>query len=149
MPIFRWGTNFDPLVGFRVLQRELDRLLEWPRNIGEVQRVGGGNYPPVNIYNGDAELVVHAELAGVVPADLDISITGETLVIRGTKKSSADEAAVQFQRRERGSGEFSRTIILPDRVDADKVAAKMVNGVLFIMLPKSEAARPRQVSVQS
>lgn len=149
MPIFRWGTNFDPLVGFRVLQRELDRLLEWPRNIGESQRVGGGNYPPVNIYNGDAELVVQAELAGVDPADLDISITGETLVIRGTKKSSADEAAVQFQRRERGSGEFSRTIILPDRVEADKVAAKMVNGVLFITLPKSEAARPRQVSVQS
>jgi HSP20 family protein len=149
MPIFRWGNNFDPMQGFRWLQRELDRLTEWPRGMMESQRLGGGSYPPINVYNGEDEMVVMAEVAGVEMSDLNLSITGETLILKGIKKPSADEETVQFHRRERGSGEFLRTVILPDKVEADRVSARLVNGVLTIRLPKSEAAKPKQIAVQS
>ena len=149
MPSFRWGMTLDPFVGFRWLQRELDRFAELPRLFGDGRRIGGGSYPPVNIYTGENDIVVQAELPGVAKGELDVSITGESLTIQGTKVPSAQEEHVRFLRRERGSGEFSRTIILPDRVEADKIAASLANGILTVTLPKSEAAKPKQISVQS
>lgn len=148
MPIFRWGTNFDPMMGMRLLQRELDRLADWPRNLLENRRIGGGSYPPVNVYDGEDDIIVMAEVAGVRQEDIDLSITGETLMIKGAKRPSADEEKVNFHRRERGSGEFVRTIVLPDKVNADAVSARLVNGVLTITLPKSEAAKPKQITIQ-
>lgn len=148
MPIFQWGTSLDPMMGLRWLQRELDRLADrsWP--FGDNLRVGGGSYPPVNVFSGEDDIVVMAELPGVARQDLDLSITGETLVIKGQKRPPKDDETRTYQRRERGCGEFSRTIILPDRVNGDKVEAKLANGVLTIRLPKSESAKPRQIAVQ-
>lgn len=145
MATFRW-PGWDPLAGLRYMQREMERLFGRLAPGGE-QRIGGGVYPPVNVYNGPDELLVQAEVPGVRREDLELSITGETLVIRGEKKPSVEEEKVRYERRERGTGEFSRTIVLPDRVDADRVEAELSAGVLQIRLPKSESARPKQVRV--
>jgi len=147
MAIFRWPSGWDPLGGLRVMQRELERLVS-AGPFGESRRVGGGNYPPVNVFNGSEDMVVQAELAGVDREDVDLSITGETLVIKGTKRGHDDGEKLRYQRHERGAGDFSRTIVLPDRVDADRVEANLADGVLTIRLPKSEAARPKQINVQ-
>lgn len=146
MATFRWPT-WDPWSGLRLMQRELERVVG--RNIfGDLQQaVGGGVYPPVNVYNGRDDMLVQAEVAGVTREDLDISITGETLVIRGIKRAPQAEEQLRYQRRERGIGEFSRTIVLPDKVDPDRIEARLQNGILSIRLPKSEAARPRQIQV--
>ena len=147
MAIFRWGNNMDPFAGLRHIQRELERL-SWPW-AGESRRVGGGAYPPVNVFESDREILVQCEVAGVEPGDLDVSITGETLTIKGVKKplSGADE--LKFIRRERGSGEFTRTIVLPDKVQEDKVEAKLADGVMTVRLPKSAAVEARQIKVNA
>ena len=144
--LFRWPGSFDPFSGIRHMQRELERLMG--RGLfGESRQIGGGVYPAVNVLNGPDEILVQCEVPGVVKGDLDVSITAETLVIKGVKKGPKDEDELKYQRRERGVGDFSRTIVLPDRVDADRVQADIDAGILTISLPKSEAAKPRQIPV--
>jgi len=146
MAIFRFPGALDPFGSLRYMQREMDRLFGRAA-AAATQHIGGGVYPPVNVLNGSEEIIVECEVAGVPREEIDISITGETLVIKGTK-AAPEESDVRYQRRERGSGDFSRTVVLPDKVDADRIEAHLVNGVLTVRLPKSEAAKPRQISVQ-
>ncbi|MDY6914094.1 MAG: Hsp20/alpha crystallin family protein [Planctomycetota bacterium] len=147
MATFRWPGSWDPFASLRTMQRELERLVgRGP--FGESQRIGGGVYPPVNVLNSPEDMIVQCEVTGVQRGDLDISITGDTLVIKGTKKSVVDEEKVNFLRRERGIGNFSRTIILPDKVDSDRIEAKLDAGILTVTLAKSEAAKPKQVPVK-
>lgn len=122
----------------------MDRLLG---RGGFGRDVFAGGYPPVNVFTGPDDIVVQAELAGVSRDDLDISITGDTLEIKGKKESGADEDKVTYRMRERGSGQFSRTIVLPETVDADRIEARLEAGVLTIRLPKAEAAKPKQITV--
>lgn len=144
MALFKWSENWDPFVGLRSMQKELERIFG---GVGTGRGVGGGVYPPVNVYNGEAEIVVECEVPGMKKEDIDLSLTAETLVVKGTKAPSAEEDAVKYQRRERGAGDFSRTIVLPDKVDADGITAALERGILTIRLPKSEAAKPKQITV--
>jgi len=145
MPLFDWGN--DPWSGLRDVQRELGRLFGgWGR--GESQLVGGSGYPPVSIYDREDSLVVLAELPGVPMENLDLSITDDTLVIKGSKPED-DVQPDQYHRRERGSGSFSRTVVLPDPVQGEAIKAQLSRGLLRIELPKSEQARSRRISVTS
>ena len=145
--LFRWPSGWDPFGTVRYMQREMERLMGRQR-WGESHRVGGGTYPPVNVLNGPDDMVVQCEVAGVKREDLDLSITGETLVIKGTKHPPAADEAMRYQRRERGFGEFNRTIVLPDKVDLDKVEATVEAGILTVRLPKSEAAKTRKIEIK-
>lgn len=146
MSIFRW-PQWDPLGGLRIMQRELERLTG--RGLfGQGRQIGGGVYPPINVLNSPDEIVVQFELAGVAKEDVDLSITGETLVVKGVKKAPPDDDSRSYTRRERPCGEFSRTIVLPDKVDGDRIDANMDAGILTVRLPKSEAARPKQIKVK-
>jgi len=148
MAIFRWPTNWlDPFGGLRHLQREMERLVG-NTALGAAERISGGSYPAINVLNGPNEMIVQCELAGVARDDVELTITGETLIIKGNKKPPAGEDTLRFQRRERGVGEFRRTIVLPDKVDAGRVEADLADGVLTVKLPKSEAAKPRQIPVR-
>ena len=147
MAVFRWGSHWDPLWGLRAVQREMERLSRpWS---GESRRVGGGAYPPVNVFESEKEILVQCEVAGVEPEDLDLTITGETLTIKGVKKPIADTDDVKFVRRERGSGDFTRTIVLPDEVDADRIDASLTNGIMTIRLPKTGAPVVRSIKVKA
>lgn len=146
MTLLRWGSSLDPLVGLRQLRRDLERMA-WPWTAGSRQ-VGGGSYPPVNVYTSPGEILVQCELAGVEPGDIDVSITGETLTIKGAKKPQEDAEKVKFIQRELGCGEFTRTIVLPDVVDAGRIEASLRDGVLNVRLPKAAAAQPRQIEVR-
>ena len=146
MAIFRWDGNFDPLAGLRYVQRELERLgRPWQL---ESRRIGGGAYPPVNVYSSEREILVQCELAGVEPREVEVTITGETLSIRGVKPAVAETEGRNFIRRERGQGRFTRTIVLPDAVDAEKIDANLKDGVLTVRLPKSVAAEAKRIEVK-
>ena len=145
MALFRWSEDWDPFVGLRSMQRELERVLNRSSIAGH--GIGGGVYPPVNVYNGENEIVVECEMPGVAKDSIDLSITGETLVIKGTKHMHADENSVRYHRRECGTGDFSRTIVLPDKIDAQKIEASMDQGILTVRIPKSEAAKPTHIKV--
>lgn len=145
--LFRWPGNWDPFAGLRVMQRELERL-SGRGGFGEGRSIGGGVFPPVNVYNGPTELVVECEVPGVKREDVDLSITGETLVVKGVKHPACDPDGNRYQRCERGSGEFNRTIVLPDRIDPERITAGLVDGILTVRLPKSEAALPKKINVK-
>jgi HSP20 family protein len=107
-----------------------------------------GVYPLVNISEDPEHIYVRAELPGVNPEDLDITIKEQHLVIRGERKIPPEEKNVNYHRRERESGFFRRVLRLPSQVDPNKVEAACKDGVLTITLAKPEEVKPRQISVK-
>ena len=105
------------------------------------------SYPPVNIWGDSDRVYAEAELPGMQLDHLEIYVTEENLLtIQGERRQRELDKGVWYG-QERGFGQFSRTIVLPVIVDADKVEARFEDGVLFVTLPKSEAAKPRRISV--
>ena len=106
-------------------------------------------YPAINLTEGGDNLYVRAELPGVNPESLDISVIEGKLIIRGERKIEEEDQKTSYHRREREAGIFRRTISLPMKVDSGKVSASIKNGVLTITLPKSEEAIPRRITVKT
>jgi len=105
-------------------------------------------YPPLNISEDKDHVYLQALAPGLDPGTIDISVLQNQLRITGEKQAlSEDIKAETFHRSERGSGHFTRTIMLPADVQSDKVQAEYKNGVLMLSLPKSEAAKPKQIAV--
>lgn len=133
---------------------EMDRLFEsmaagCPPFAGAALRPRGALlYPALNVYEDDANLYAEAELPGLALSDIDVSVTGDELTIRGKRQISLPEGAASL-RRERPAGEFERTISLPVEIDVDRVEASLTNGVLLITLPKARSAQPRKVEVRA
>jgi HSP20 family protein len=92
---------------------------------------------------------IRAELPGVNFNDLDISITGDTFSISGERKIPDENNNAKYHRREREAGKFSRIITLPSLVQSDKVEAESKNGVLTVVLPKAEEAKPKQITIKA
>ena len=141
----RWGYR-APNVWSEMsrLSREMDRLL------GEASATSRASvFPPLNLYDDGESLVVHAEIPGIDPEDLEIDATMNALTIKGERKRSEVDEKASFHRRERSHGTFSRSINLPQEIDPDKVQASYKLGVLEIMLPKAEEAKPRKITVKA
>lgn len=130
------------------LRRDMDRLFE--SSFSAVQRQRGAGFPAMNVWtNKDEGIIVSAELPGFKPEDIEISATGDTLTLSGKRLPDERDDSVQYHRRERTFGEFTRTIQLPYAVNADKVEATMQHGVLQISLPRTEVEKPRQIMVKA
>ena len=104
-------------------------------------------FPAVNITENDDRYVVHAELPGIKADDIELQVKGRNLTLSGERKIRGEDKGAKYHRREREAGRFSRVIGLPGDIDADGVDAKMVNGVLMVHIPKSAAAKPKQITV--
>ena len=143
MPIFFEG---DPFQELDRLQRQMDTLFQ---NVAGRERYPrrGGVYPLVNISEDQGHIYVRAEIPGVNPEDLDITIKEQNLVVRGERKIPTEEKNANYHRRERESGFFRRVLRLPAQVDPNKVGAACKDGVLTITLAKPEEVKPRQISV--
>lgn len=130
------------------LRRDMDRLFESSSPRWQRQRTA--TYPAINMYtNKDEGVLVTAELPGINPDDLNISVTGDALTLSGSRQPEEMPESDQYHRRERGFGEFNRTVQLPYSINKEKVEANMQNGVLSITLPRAEAEKPRQISIQA
>jgi len=128
------------------LQREMNRLFEdyYP---GRMRTSPG--YPALNVWTSQDGLSVTAEVPGVPPQDIDISVVGETLTLSGVRKPDELTEDARYHRQERGYGSFTRSIQLPFPVDVAKVEATFKDGILSIALPRAEADKPRKIAVKT
>jgi HSP20 family protein len=139
-----WQRRWDP---FRELQREVGRLFESlePLQTWRAAR----QFPPVNLYDAGDRYVLTVAVPGMAPGELDLSITGETLTLRGERKRPEGVSDESYRRQERPFGRWTRAVTLPDRVEGTQVSASYAHGVLTVSLPKAESAKPRHISVAS
>lgn len=134
--------------GRRSLWGEMDRLQrEMNRIMGSFAPRGAGGFPPLNMWAGEENVVLTAELPGVNPDDLDISVVGDTVTLSGRRNLDASGDDVRYHRHERWHGDFTRTLQLPFRVDVENVDAAFKKGVLMLTLPRAEEDRPRRIAI--
>ena len=128
------------------LQSEMNRLFQvyYPNRLRSAPA-----YPSLNVWTNEESLNVTAEVPGVRPEDIDISVVGDTLTLSGTRKPEELDDNARYHRQERGYGEFTRTLQLPFPVDVEKVEATFRNGVLLVAMPRSEEDKPRKITVKS
>ena len=143
MPAFGGRNLFNELESMR---RRFDRMMsEWPAAPRAL--ASAGVFPLVNVTEDADKFYLRAELPGVKSDALDIQATGKTISISGERKITEQGAAARYHRREREAGKFSRIVQIPGEIDADRIEANLQNGILTVVIPKAEAAKPRQVKV--
>ena len=136
-------SGFDPFREMRRMQSEMNRMFSGSAAAGQ-------EFPPMNLWFGDNSLVVTAEIPGVAPQDVDITVHQNLLTLTTrSQPESLDEKNVVWHRRERRYGASSRTVQLPFRVDPDRVQARCRDGVIEIELRRPEEDRPRKIQVQA
>ncbi|HEV2290855.1 MAG TPA: Hsp20/alpha crystallin family protein [Gemmatimonadales bacterium] len=104
--------------------------------------------PAVDVFESKDELRIVAELPGVKPEDVKLSVENAMLSIRGEKKQVAEESAEAVHRYERSYGSFLRSFRIPSTVDAERIQARYEHGVLTVTLPKAEKAKAREIAVE-
>jgi HSP20 family protein len=145
-------TRWDPAREFVTLREAMNRLFE-DSFVGGYQqpREGNGAAPemrlPIEAYSTDHEIVVRAAVPGLKPEEVEITIEGDTLTLRGEFPRPIEN--VNYLMAERPWGRFSRTLQLNVPVDADKAEASFENGLLTLTLPKAEAVRPKVIPVKA
>ena len=146
--VYRRGNGFHPIAQLR---DEMDRL------VGDFFGPATGalpsrwaapprGFPALNVWEEGETIFAEAEVPGLKSEDIDISVVGSDLTIRGRRGEPAREG-VAYHRQERGAGEFNRVLRLGVEVDAGKVEASLTDGVLLIKLPKAESAKPKKIKV--
>jgi HSP20 family protein len=121
----------------------------WPFQQDESGAITSAWYPAVDVFEDADAVKIVAELPGVKPEDVKLSLEGNTLTIRGEKKQQAEERSERVHRYERSYGSFERAFVLPSTVDGEKVSADYRDGVLTVTVPKAERARPREIPVRT
>lgn len=135
----------NPWAEFERIRQGLDELSR--AFISEVPKARATVFPPLNVYEDTDCLIIKAELPGVKAEDLDISIEGDTLTLQGKRKPRKEDEKISYHRREIETGNFSRAIALPTKVDMEDISAKLKNGILVITLQKAAEVKPRRISV--
>ncbi len=145
--MIRW----EPFRDLVTLRDRMDRLF------GEVAGRGAGGdgeltaglwNPPVDVYETSDSIVLKADLPDVKENEVDISVEGNTLTIKGERKREKEVQEKNFYRCERSYGTFMRSFTLPPTVDAEKIGATFSQGVLQLTLPKKEESKPKQIKVK-
>jgi HSP20 family protein len=145
LPHWNIRSPFDELDH---MKRQMDRLMNfWGGST--TSRNAAGVFPPINLTEDRDHYYVRAELPGMTQDSLDIQVAAKTLSIAGERKIENQGGEVRYHRREREGGHFSRVVTLPGEINADKVQADLVDGVLTVKIPKAEAQKPRQVTVRA
>ena len=148
MTMRRW----EPMGNMMSLRNAMDRLFEdsfirpsryWPE-------VGAGeSLLDLDIYQTDNDVVVKASIPGVKPEEVDISLNGDVLTIKGEHKEEQEVKEENYLRKERRYGIFTRSIQIPVSVKSDKAEAVFEDGVLKLTLPKAEEVKPKQIKVKA
>jgi len=139
-----WSPGFRELDDVR---REMDRLLD--SLTGPAGERSAGVYPAINVSEDAHSIFVRAELPGIKTDDIEIKVENDTLTIAGECRQAAEDDSAGYHRREREWGSFRRAFSLPLRIDADKVQARYVDGILTVTLPKAAEARPKQIPIRT
>jgi HSP20 family protein len=128
-----------------MLDQLMDRsFVDYPGSVGE-----RFSFLPLDVYQTEENVVVKASAPGLKPDDMNISITGDTLTIRGETSEEREEQGAQYYLKERHASSFSRSISLPTLVKAEEAVAEFENGVLTLTLPKVEEVKPKTITVKA
>jgi len=141
--------RWEPFRDLVTLREAMDRLFAESFVRPSTAFPTAGFEPSVDVYQTKDEIVVKAALPGLKPDDIDISVTGDLLTIRGEMKQEEKIEEGSYLRQERRYGQFCREFALPTQVSADKSRAEFEHGVLTLRLPKAEAAKPKSISVKA
>lgn len=128
------------------LHRELGRLFS--QHSGAHTGVSA-EFPAVNIWKGEDEALVTAEIPGMDPEAIEVTVKDDTLTIRGSREKDALKEGESYLRQERGSGSFVRSFSLPFHVDSGQIKAQYQKGILQVVLPRAEADKPKKIEVRS
>jgi HSP20 family protein len=138
-PVDRWSNLRDELNSFF-------ELPFWSRHARAGQLFTGWS-PAVDLYQSNDNMIATVELPGMRKEDIEISFHDGTLTISGERKREGSVNGEKAERTERYIGRFRRSIALPTRVDASKVSATYMDGILTVTLPKAEEVKPKQIQV--
>lgn len=136
------GTTWDPAAEVGELRRAMNRLFGQSNGFSEA-------FPPLNIYANGEEAIVAAEVPGIAKEDLDISVSGSSFTLSGSRGPAQAGEGANHLRQERFQGRFTRTVELPFNVEANKVKARLQNGILQVQLPRAESDKPRKIQIQA
>ena len=141
----------EPRNDLMSLRDAMNQLFEesrvWPRSF--LNGMGMGDGLAVDVYETKENVVLKASIPGAKPEDIDISVMGDVLTIKGEFKTEEETEEANFVRRERRTGSFTRSLTLPASVDADNATAEFENGVLKLTLPKRPEARARTIEIKA
>lgn len=141
-------TRWEPMREMMTLREAMDRLFDdaftRPISMSAVSAM-----PAIDLYQTADEIVVKAALPGLKPDEVQISVTGDVLTLRGEFKQQEEKKEATWHIREQRYGSFERSIMLPTEVQTDKAKADFENGILTISLPKAEAVKPRTISIKA
>jgi HSP20 family protein len=153
----RWrpGRGLIPWRPFRELE-EMERRFEdilgrpfLPTVWRRIPMVEMGWAPAIEVFEKEDKFVVKAELPGMKEEDIDISVVGDALTIKGERKAESEVKEEDYYCCERSYGSFSRSIAVPSDVDAKKIEASYEDGVLEVSLPKAPEVKPKKVAVSA
>lgn len=145
-------TRFEPWSLFDVMQRDLDRMAG--RRMNLVGREDNGHsvadwVPAVDIIEEKDRFVLKADVPGVKPEDIDVNMENGVLSVSGQRHEESTEAAEGVKRLERLSGRFYRRFTLPETANAEDIAARSVNGILEVVIPKQPEIKARRITVEA
>jgi HSP20 family protein len=148
----RWMSPWRPSREMEEMERRFDDLFSWPSLPAMWRRMPSMEMawaPALDVFEKDDRFVVKAELPGMKEKDIDVSVVGNRLIIRGERKAESEVEKKDYYYSERSYGSFSRSIDIPSDVDAKKIEASYDDGVLEINLPKTPGVKPKKVSVSA
>jgi HSP20 family protein len=141
MALVRW----EPMRELSTIQGEMNRLFN-----SFFDEEGNGRRrwaPPVDLLEREDSLVLKADLPGLTKDDVNVEVRDNVLTISGERRSDIEDKQNGYYRVERAFGSFSRSLTLPEGVDAERIAAKFENGVLEVTIPKPEQRKPRRIAI--
>ncbi|MGH8509827.1 MAG: Hsp20/alpha crystallin family protein [Gammaproteobacteria bacterium] len=145
-------TRYEPWSVLNQVQNEMSRLFASrfgaDHNADNSSVVTSTWTPTVDIKEEDTRFVLYADLPGIDPKDIEITMDNGVLSVKGQRASDTEEARAGYKRVERAYGTFYRRFSLPDTADAEQIEATGRNGVLEIVIPKHERVQPRKIAVQ-
>ena len=141
-------TRWEPMREMMTLREAMDRLFDdaftHPLSLSGVSVA-----PAIDMYQTDDDVVVKATLPGLKAEDVDITVTGETLTLRGEYKQETEQKEANYHIREQRSGSFQRAILLPTDVQANKAKSDFENGILTITMPIAEEVKPKSITIKA
>ena len=146
-PNLRNINNWSPFEELNRMRRDMERLTEGITR-GFTRGASAGVFPLMNLTEDNDTYYLRAELPGMKADEIELSVTGDSISISGERKIASEASDAKYHRRERESGKFNRILNLPGPINVENVDASSVDGVLTIKLPKSEAAKPRQITIK-
>ena len=142
-------ARFEPWTFVDLLHRDLDRMVAGRNGSNDEQNSVADWAPAVDIIEEKGRFVLRADVPGVRPEDIDVSMDNGTLSVAGERHAMATDESTGVQRIERATGRFLRRFTLPETADAETVSAKCANGILEVIIPKTPEIQARRITVEA